>query len=154
MATDTGWAGMADSSDFLPKWLWWSARSAGIVAPLHFHRKDFHHARPSATAARPHIADGLRPLRRNPLWERLAPARSLPQVRGWRTRGVVAFGAYFFASSYLPLLWNQPMPAKRNGGRATAFASGCLNSFGHFAGNGRKYCGRCSSLGIGDGVRR
>jgi sterol desaturase/sphingolipid hydroxylase (fatty acid hydroxylase superfamily) len=47
------------------------------------------------------------------LWERLAPARALPHVRGWRTRGVVGFVAYFFVSSYLPLLWNDWLAAYR-----------------------------------------
>lgn len=39
------------------------------------------------------------------LWEAFAPARALPRVPGWRTRGLVAFFVYFFLSSYLPLLW-------------------------------------------------
>lgn len=36
-------------------------------------------------------------------WEALRPARPLPDVRGWRTRGLVAFAAFFLVSSYLPL---------------------------------------------------
>ncbi len=39
------------------------------------------------------------------LWEALAPARPLPQVRGWRTKGLLAFAAYLAISSYLPFLW-------------------------------------------------
>lgn len=39
------------------------------------------------------------------LWEALAPARPLPAVRGWRGRGIAAFFAFFFVSSYLPLWW-------------------------------------------------
>lgn len=39
------------------------------------------------------------------LWEALAPARPLPAVRGWRLKGIAAFFAFFFISSYLPLLW-------------------------------------------------
>lgn len=39
--------------------------------------------------------------------EALAPARPLPPVKGWRTRGLVAFAAYFLLSSYLPLLWTE-----------------------------------------------
>lgn len=39
------------------------------------------------------------------LWEALAPARALPAVRGWRLKGIAAFFAFFFISSYLPLLW-------------------------------------------------
>lgn len=38
------------------------------------------------------------------LWEALAPARPLPQVSGWRFKGFIAFAAYFFLSSYLPLV--------------------------------------------------
>ena len=40
------------------------------------------------------------------LWEALAPARKLPDVRGWRFRGLAAFAAYFYLSSYLPLWWD------------------------------------------------
>lgn len=36
--------------------------------------------------------------------EAVIPARQLPTIRGWRTRGLIAFAAYFFISSYLPLL--------------------------------------------------
>jgi sterol desaturase/sphingolipid hydroxylase (fatty acid hydroxylase superfamily) len=38
-------------------------------------------------------------------WEALAPARPLPAIKGWRLRGLLAFAAYFFLSSYLPLIW-------------------------------------------------
>jgi sterol desaturase/sphingolipid hydroxylase (fatty acid hydroxylase superfamily) len=41
------------------------------------------------------------------LWEALAPARRLPAVRGWKLMGLAAFLAYFFISSYLPLLWGE-----------------------------------------------
>ena len=40
------------------------------------------------------------------LWEALLPARRLPAVRGWRLRALAGFAAFFFASSYLPLLWD------------------------------------------------
>lgn len=40
------------------------------------------------------------------LWEALAPARKLPDVPGWRFRGLAAFAAYFYLSSYLPLWWD------------------------------------------------
>jgi len=40
------------------------------------------------------------------LWEALAPARRLPAVSFWRTRGLAAFAAYFLLSSYLPLVWS------------------------------------------------
>jgi sterol desaturase/sphingolipid hydroxylase (fatty acid hydroxylase superfamily) len=39
------------------------------------------------------------------LWEALFPARRLPRVRGWRTKGVLAFAAFMAVSSYLPFLW-------------------------------------------------
>lgn len=40
-------------------------------------------------------------------WERVAPARELPPVRGWRLRGLLAFAAFFLVSTYLPLLWGE-----------------------------------------------
>ena len=40
-------------------------------------------------------------------WEALAPARKLPQIVWWKTKGLLAFAVYFFVSSYLPLLWDQ-----------------------------------------------
>jgi sterol desaturase/sphingolipid hydroxylase (fatty acid hydroxylase superfamily) len=43
------------------------------------------------------------------VWEAIVPARPLPFVRGWRLRGLTAFALYFFVSSYLPLLWNEPL---------------------------------------------
>jgi sterol desaturase/sphingolipid hydroxylase (fatty acid hydroxylase superfamily) len=39
-------------------------------------------------------------------WEVLVPARKLPEVEGWRLRTAVSFIAYFYVSSYLPLLWD------------------------------------------------
>jgi sterol desaturase/sphingolipid hydroxylase (fatty acid hydroxylase superfamily) len=45
------------------------------------------------------------------LWEALAPARRLPAVAGWRARGVAAFIAFFFLSSYLPLVWSDALAA-------------------------------------------
>ena len=41
------------------------------------------------------------------VWEAVAPARPLPTVKNWRVRGLLAFAAYFFVSSYLPLLWSE-----------------------------------------------
>lgn len=38
------------------------------------------------------------------LWEALFPATVLPKVKNWRLRGLLFFFAYFFLSSYLPLL--------------------------------------------------
>jgi sterol desaturase/sphingolipid hydroxylase (fatty acid hydroxylase superfamily) len=43
------------------------------------------------------------------LWEGIAPARALPVVRGWKLRGLLAFAAFFFLSSYLPLLWAEAL---------------------------------------------
>lgn len=40
------------------------------------------------------------------LWEALWPGRRLPAVRGWKLRGLLAFGLFFYLSSYLPLLWD------------------------------------------------
>lgn len=39
-------------------------------------------------------------------WEALAPGRELPAVAGWRLRGMLMFGVFFFLSTYLPLLWD------------------------------------------------
>jgi sterol desaturase/sphingolipid hydroxylase (fatty acid hydroxylase superfamily) len=41
------------------------------------------------------------------LLEALFPARPLVPVPGWRWKGLTAFAAYFFLSSYLPLLWTE-----------------------------------------------
>lgn len=43
------------------------------------------------------------------LLEALFPARPLPQVKGWRTRALIVFVFYFYASSYLPLLWGETL---------------------------------------------
>ena len=43
------------------------------------------------------------------LWEAFAPARPLPNVPGWKARGVAAFAAYFFVSSYLPYVWSEQL---------------------------------------------
>jgi sterol desaturase/sphingolipid hydroxylase (fatty acid hydroxylase superfamily) len=43
------------------------------------------------------------------LWEALLPARPLPRVAGWRVRGLAAFVAYFFLSSYLPFVWTEQL---------------------------------------------
>ena len=45
------------------------------------------------------------------LWELCFPARSLPHVRGWQLRGLAAFAAFFFLSSYLPLFWGEYLQA-------------------------------------------
>jgi len=43
------------------------------------------------------------------LLEALFPARSLPQVKGWKTRALIVFVGYFYLSSYLPLLWGSTL---------------------------------------------
>jgi len=40
------------------------------------------------------------------LAEFLKPARKLPGQPWWRVRGMLAFALFFFASSYLPLIWD------------------------------------------------
>ena len=37
------------------------------------------------------------------IWEVVFPARSLPQVKYWKLKGLTAFVIFFFLSSYLPL---------------------------------------------------
>ena len=37
------------------------------------------------------------------LWEAVFPARSLPKVKYWKIKGLTAFLAFFYISSYLPL---------------------------------------------------
>jgi len=41
------------------------------------------------------------------LWEAIAPGRTLPQVKGWWMRGLTAFTAFFYLSTYLPLIWDR-----------------------------------------------
>lgn len=43
------------------------------------------------------------------VWEALAPARRLPKLPWWQLRGLAAFAAYFFISTYVPLLLAQPL---------------------------------------------
>jgi sterol desaturase/sphingolipid hydroxylase (fatty acid hydroxylase superfamily) len=44
-------------------------------------------------------------------WEALLPGRPLPQLRGWKLRGLAAFAGFFYLSSYLPLLWDEHLAA-------------------------------------------
>ncbi len=37
-------------------------------------------------------------------WEAVFPGRKLPKVKYWKLRGITAFAAYFYLSSYLPLI--------------------------------------------------
>ena len=41
------------------------------------------------------------------LWEQIAPAAKLAQSRAWPLRGIIAFFAYLYVSSYLPLIWGE-----------------------------------------------
>lgn len=43
------------------------------------------------------------------LTEELFPGRTLPKIRYWKIKGIVAFIIYFFLSSYLPLFWNDTL---------------------------------------------
>ena len=45
------------------------------------------------------------------IWEAVAPGRPLPAVRGWKVRGLAAFAAFFYLSSYLPMLWDEYLAA-------------------------------------------
>ncbi len=41
------------------------------------------------------------------IWEAAAPGKQLPKIKGWIVRGLGAFVVYFYAASYLPLLWDE-----------------------------------------------
>lgn len=45
------------------------------------------------------------------LWEGVFPARKLPAIRWWRAKGIAFFFAFFFLSTYLPLLYAELLPA-------------------------------------------
>ena len=40
-------------------------------------------------------------------WEAVAPAKKLPEIRGWKLRGLVSFAVFFFLSSYLPIFTDE-----------------------------------------------
>lgn len=40
------------------------------------------------------------------VWEALFPARPLPYIKYWKTKGIIAFFIYFFLSTYFPILWD------------------------------------------------
>ncbi len=40
------------------------------------------------------------------IWEALFPARTLPKIKFWKLKGILAFAFFFFLSSYLPLFWD------------------------------------------------
>jgi len=37
------------------------------------------------------------------IWEAVAPAKKLPEIRGWKFRGLASFAVFFYLSSYLPM---------------------------------------------------
>lgn len=41
------------------------------------------------------------------LWEAIAPGRKLPHVKGWWIKGLTTFTAFFYLSTYLPLIWDR-----------------------------------------------
>ncbi|MFZ9596452.1 MAG: sterol desaturase family protein [Bdellovibrionia bacterium] len=43
------------------------------------------------------------------LLEAVFPARPLPKVRFWKSKGLFSFVIYFYLSSYLPLIWNHSL---------------------------------------------
>jgi sterol desaturase/sphingolipid hydroxylase (fatty acid hydroxylase superfamily) len=43
------------------------------------------------------------------LLEAMFPARTLPRVKGWKTRALLVFVSYFYLSYYLPLLWGDTL---------------------------------------------
>ena len=43
------------------------------------------------------------------VWERLAPGRPLPRVRGWTAKGLAAFAVFLAISVYLPLAWGDAL---------------------------------------------
>src|SRR5690606_36746325 len=40
------------------------------------------------------------------IWEALFPARELPKIKNWKTRGLLTFAVFFYLSSYLPIIWD------------------------------------------------
>ena len=45
------------------------------------------------------------------LLETILPGNKLPKVKGWFSRTLISFIAFFYLSSYLPLLWDQYLSA-------------------------------------------
>jgi len=37
------------------------------------------------------------------IWEAIAPAKRLPEIKGWKMRGMISFAVFFYLSSYLPM---------------------------------------------------
>ncbi len=47
------------------------------------------------------------------IWEAVFPARKLPSVKNWKTRGLLSFLVFFYLSSYLPLFIDPYLEAYR-----------------------------------------
>lgn len=45
------------------------------------------------------------------LWEAFFPARKLPHIAHWKMKGILFFFAFFFLSTYLPLLYAEWLPS-------------------------------------------
>ncbi len=45
------------------------------------------------------------------IWEAVAAGRVLPEISGWKIRGLTAFVVFFYLSSYLPLWWDKYLAA-------------------------------------------
>ncbi|WP_304343298.1 sterol desaturase family protein [Chryseobacterium koreense] len=45
--------------------------------------------------------------------EEIVPGRKLPHVKFWRLKGIAAFVAYFFLSTYLPMIWGETLDKYR-----------------------------------------
>ncbi len=43
------------------------------------------------------------------LWEAFSPGRPLARDHRWKIKGLAAFAAFFFISSYLPLIWSESL---------------------------------------------
>jgi sterol desaturase/sphingolipid hydroxylase (fatty acid hydroxylase superfamily) len=44
-------------------------------------------------------------------WEAFRPARRLPEIAGWKIKGIISFFIFFYLSSYLPLLYAGWLPS-------------------------------------------
>lgn len=40
-------------------------------------------------------------------WEAVAPGRALPKIKYWKIRGLLSFLAFFYLTTYLPLVWDK-----------------------------------------------
>ncbi|HEY0730836.1 MAG TPA: sterol desaturase family protein [Chitinophagaceae bacterium] len=47
------------------------------------------------------------------IWEATFPARTLPQIRFWKLKGIVSFFIFFYLSTYLPILYQDWLPTSQ-----------------------------------------